>query len=239
MREHTQVNRYGGILARLARDKTGSTLAMMAAAMIPTIIIAGSAIDVTRMYVTKVRLQQACDAGVLAGRKFMADSNNPALDANADTQARKFFSSNFKLGWMGTTALDFTPVKTADNQVSGTATTTLPMTVMASFGQTQKTLSTTCEARFDVADADITFVLDTTGSMSCTPADNSSCSGSNVNFTHADGSPGFYSAEKAGSKIQATRDAVLAFYDTMVANADPSTHIRYGFVPYNAQVNVR
>ncbi|CAM3148977.1 Putative Flp pilus-assembly TadG-like N-terminal domain-containing protein [Sphingomonas antarctica] len=238
MREYPKVNRYSGVLGRLRRDKAGSTLAIMAAAMIPTIVLAGSAIDVTRMYVTKVRLQQACDAGVLAGRKFLADSNATTLDANAQTQAQKFFGNNFKPGWMGTTSVLFTPSKTADNQVSGIATATVPMTVMASFGQTQKTLSTTCEARFDVADADIMFVLDTTGSMSCTPADNSSCSGANVNYTRADGSAGFYSAEKSGSKMQATRDAVLAFYDTMVANADPSTHIRYGFVPYNAQVNV-
>jgi Flp pilus assembly protein TadG len=238
MRELPQVNRYSGVLARLARDKAGSTLAIMAAAMIPTIIIAGSAIDVTRMYVTKTRLQQACDAGVLAGRKFLADSNATTLDANAQTQAQKFFGNNFKKGWMGTTDVSFAPTKTADNQVAGTASATVPMTIMASFGQTQKVLTTTCEARFDVADADIMFVLDTTGSMSCTPADNSSCSTTSVAYTRADGTTGFYSPEKAGSKMQATRDAVLAFYDTMVANADPSTHIRYGFVPYNAQVNV-
>ena len=238
MPEHAQVNRYRGVLCRLARDKAGSTLAMMAAAMIPTIVIAGSAIDVTRMYVTKTRLQQACDAGVLAGRKFLADSAATTLDANAQTQAQRFFSNNFKAGWMGTTSVSFSPTKTADNQVAGAASATLPMTIMASFGQTQKVITTQCEARFDVADADIMFVLDTTGSMSCTPSDNSSCSTTSVNYTRADGSTGFYSPEKSGSKMQASRDAVLAFYDTMVANADPSTHIRYGFVPYNAQVNV-
>ena len=239
MREHPQVNRYSGVLGRLARDKTGSTLAMMAAAMIPTIVIAGSAIDVTRMYVTKTRLQQACDAGVLAGRKFLIDSNATTLDANSQTQAQRFFGNNFKAGWMGTTAVSFTPTKTGDKQVSGTASATLPMTIMASFGPTQKVITTQCEARFDVADADIMFVLDTTGSMSCTPADNSSCNTTAVSYTRtSDGSTGTYSPEKSGSKMQAARDAVLAFYDTMVANADPTTHIRYGFVPYNAQVNV-
>ncbi len=238
MRQNDQVNRYGGVLVRLAHDKAGSTLAMMAAAMIPTIILAGSAIDVTRMYVTKVRLQQACDAGALAGRKFLLDSNASTLDANAQAQAQKFFSNNFKTGWMGTTTVSFNPTKTADNQVAGSASATVPMTLMASFGQAQKAVTAVCEARFDVADADIMFVLDTTGSMSCTPSDNSSCSTASVNYTRADGSVGFYSPEKSGSKMQATRDAVLAFYDTMVGNADPSTHIRYGFVPYNAQVNV-
>lgn len=238
MRENSQVNRYHGVLARLARDQTGSTLAMMAAAMIPTIVIAGSAIDVTRMYVTKTRLQQACDAGVLAGRKFLADSAATTLDANAQEQAQKFFGNNFKAGWMGTTAVSFNPTKTGDNQVAGTASATVPMTIMASFGQTQKVVTTTCEARFDVADADIMFVLDTTGSMSCAPSAAATCAGAPTSYTRADGTTGYYDTEVAGSKIQVVRDAVLLFYDTMVANADPSTHIRYGFVPYASSVNV-
>ena len=213
---------------------------MMAAAMIPTMVIAGSAIDVTRMYVTKTRLQQACDAGVLAGRKFMADSAATTLDLNAQTQAQRFFGNNFKAGWMGTTAVSFNPSKTADNQVAGAASATLPMTIMASFGQTQKVITTTCEARFDIADADIMFVLDTTGSMSCTPADNASCNTAHVAYTRADGTTATTTASKtAGSKMRRCANRCCAFYEhRWSANADPSTHIRYGFVPYTAKVNV-
>ena len=61
-------------MSALARDVRGNTLAMMAAALIPMSALAGSAVDVARLYVVKVRLQQACDAGALAGRKFMADT---------------------------------------------------------------------------------------------------------------------------------------------------------------------
>lgn len=238
MPQRPQVNRYSGVLMRLAGDTAGTTLAMMAAAMIPTIVIAGSAIDVTRMYVTKTRLQQACDAGVLAGRKFLLDSAATTLDSNAQAQAQKFFGNNFKAGWMGTTAVSFSPTKTGDNQVAGTASATVPMTIMASFGQTQKVVTTTCEARFDLADADIMFVLDTTGSMSCVPSASATCSGASATYTRGDGTTGYYATEASGSKLQVVRDAVLLFYDTMVANADPSTHIRYGFVPYASSVNV-
>ena len=69
------IKRHGGtvrgfsILSALRKDVTGNTLAIMAAAMIPIIGFTGSAIDMGRLYVIKVRMQQACDAGVLAGRK--------------------------------------------------------------------------------------------------------------------------------------------------------------------------
>lgn len=231
-------HQFRGILTRLRGDIAGATAALMAAAMVPTVLIAGSAIDVTRMYVAKVRLQQACDAGALAGRKFLADSNATALDTNAETQAKKFFSSNFKAGWMGSTDVSFTPSKTTDKQVAGTASATVPMTIMATFGPESKTLTATCEARFDVADADIMFVLDITGSMSCIPSASATCQGAAMTYTRSDGSTGKYRAEATGSKIGELREAVMTFYDTMVANADPSTHIRYGFVPYSMNVNV-
>ena len=41
----------------------------------------------------------------------------------------------------------------------------------------------------------------------------------------------------SGSKISGLRTAVLNFYDTIAANVDPSTHVRYGFVTYTSTVN--
>ena len=55
-------------MRELARNTAGTTLALMAAFLIPLSALAGSAVDVSRSYLAKVRLQQACDAGVLAGR---------------------------------------------------------------------------------------------------------------------------------------------------------------------------
>ena len=77
---------------------------------------------------------------------------------------------------MGTPAytsatVPFTPTKTSDNQVAGTASVRVPTTVMKMFGMPARTMTVTCEARFDVADSDVMFVLDTTGSMACRPED--------------------------------------------------------------------
>ncbi|WP_174292027.1 TadE/TadG family type IV pilus assembly protein [Sphingomonas bacterium] len=268
----------GGFLTRLARHRGGNTLAIMAAALIPMIALTGSAVDTARLYVVKVRLQQACDAGALAGRKTMdttaSATTPPNLDANATTQARAFFANNFISGYMGTPAFTsttspypFTVSKTADYQVSATATTTVPMTLMKMlpFGMPAQTLTVTCQARYDVADTDIVFVLDTTGSMSCLPSqtdpqcDSYVSSAGTTAYTHPTdsslgaasgstgsandsvagypGSTGYYVPEQSGSRISAVRQAVVNFYNTVASNADPSTHIRYGFVTYSSTVN--
>jgi Flp pilus assembly protein TadG len=234
-----------GILRALVRDTKANVLAMMAIFLIPLSALTGSAVDVGRLYLVKVRLQQACDAGALAGRKFMEDSNNNKLDPTAETQAKTFFASNFPSGLLGTPAFastdknyPFTPTKTADNQVAGTASMAVPMTIMKMFGSPSQTITVSCEARFDVADSDIMFVLDTTGSMACAAADTSGCTQGTGTYARPDGTgTGYYTVEKSNSKLSGLRNAVMKFYDSLAANVDPSTHIRYGFVTYTSTVN--
>lgn len=248
-----------GFLSALARDVRGNTLAIMAMFLVPLAGLVGSAVDVSRLYVVKARLQQACDAGALAGRKFMVDPG-PTLDSNATTQAGLFFANNFKkdnpaagtLGFMNTSSVTFTPTRTADNQVAGTASASVPMTITKMFGTSAITLNVVCQARFDVADTDIMFVLDTTGSMACLPGGSDSCgtgTSTYVRTSASGGVPGYagttgvatnelYQNGVNVSRIEALRKAVLSFYDTFAANADPSTKVRYGFVTYSSSVNV-
>ena len=244
----------GGWLTRLRRDRSGNTLAMMAAAMIPLIGFSGSAVDMARLYVVKVRLQQACDAGVLAGRKTMTNTD-PAtpLDGDADTQARQFFKNNFRSGWFQNINYVFSPKKvvqgssTVANAVYADAQVDVPMALMSYFGVKPVQLKVSCQALYDMADADIMFVLDTTGSMSCYPTDPSNCATSPAPFNRADKSVGYRDPEKSPttyngqpmySKIESLRQAVMTFDTTMRANIDPSTHFRYGFVTYASSVNV-
>src|ERR1700761_862916 len=99
MLEKARVETRQGFMTRLRSDVSGNTIAIMAAALIPLAALAGSGVDTARLYVVKVRLQQACDAGVLAGRKFMTDGSGTTLDDTATAQANAFFSNNFKSGW--------------------------------------------------------------------------------------------------------------------------------------------
>ena len=73
--------------------------------------------------------------------------------------------------------------------------------------------------------------------MACSPSQPDSCGQPTVSYTRPDGTTSYKVAEANGSRISALRSAVLSFYDTVAANADPSTHIRYGFVPYTSTVN--
>ncbi len=234
-----------GLMSSLARDVRGNTLAMMAMFLIPLTGLVGSAVDMSRLYVVKTRLQQACDAGALAGRKGLIDSDSATLNAEAVAQAQAFFGNNFKKdttspaapGYFGSTKVSFTPTKTSDNQVAGTASATVPMTVSKIIGTSAVTINVTCEARYDVADTDVMFVLDTTGSMACLASQTSGCSPATKTYTRPDGTTGYYAQEVSGSKLSGVRTAVLNFYDTVAKTADPTTHIRYGFVTYTSTVN--
>lgn len=266
-------NWRGGVmqtLNRLAREQRGNVLALSALLIFVTVVLAGSSVDTARLYLVKARLQQACDSGVLAGRRFMVDSASTTLDSNASTQATNFFNNNFKAGWLQTSSVTFTPAKTANNRVSGTASAVVPMTLTRLFNilyqsgvvPGSQTINVTCEARYDLADTDIMFVLDTTGSMACLPSeDNATCSstvgsqGTSAYTRPADsalgagsgsvndsvagypGSFGYYVNERSGSRISALRTAVISFYNTMAANVQPGTNIRYGFVTYTSVVN--
>lgn len=227
--------RTASTMGKLRRDVRGNTLAMMAIALIPISAMIGSGIDTARLYVVKVRLQQACDAGVLAGRKAMLSSASTTLDTNAASQANASFNNNFKAGWMRTNTVSFTPSKTTDQQVSGVASANVPMSIMKMFSAPDVALNVTCEARYDVADTDMMFVLDTTGSMACTSG--GTCTGAVDTYTRSNGTTGYKSREASGSKISGLRTAVLNFYDTIAANIDPTTHVRYGFVTYSSTVN--
>lgn len=205
-----------GLISRLRSNTAGNTLMLVAGAIIPLTAMIGSGVDMGRAYLVKSRLQQACDAGVLAGRKYMTGNT---FDTTASERAGAFFRNNFPTGSFGTSNISFTPSRTDDGQVTATATARVPMAVMQIFGNSQIDLTVQCDARLEVANTDVMLVLDVTGSMADCP-DDSDC----------DSGP--------GSKIVALRSAVLSFYDTVNAATSANARFRVGFVPYSSAVNM-
>ena len=216
-----------GFLRRLGRDVRGNTLAIMAAALIPLAGLVGGGVDMSRLYITKTRLQHACDAGALAGRKAMGggiwtQSNNAPRAA-----AERFFDANFQTGAYGSTTLtrNFTE---SNGKVTGTVSAVVPMTLTRVIGRTTETLNVTCDAAMSLPNTDIMFVLDVTGSM-----------GSKAVSTDS------------RTKIQALRGAVKCFYESVAQRNTSETcnigaptggvtavQVRFGFVPYSVNVNV-
>lgn len=221
-------------LSRLGRDVRGNTLALAAAAMVPLAGMIGGGVDMSRLYLVKARLQRACDAGALAGRKAMATG---AWNTNSDTRAQQLFSVNFLAGAYGTGTLT-KAFSESNGMVSGHASVEVPMTIMRMFGVTQKTLTVDCSARMEIPHTDVMFVLDVTGSMNCVAGDAGCTNNGNV--------------PAEGAKITGLKSAVKCFYEALlkvntpeVCGDDPtatsytqSAQIRIGFVPYSVNVNV-
>ena len=225
-----------GLLARLRRDRRGNTLAIMAISMIPIAGMLGSALDLSRSYLVRTRLQQACDAGVLAARRSMDGNTITTADRS---RAAEFFDGNWKDGTLGTVNTAFSITNgTPANIIAGTATTDMPMTLMKMFGFGAATLEVKCEARMDLTNTDVVFVLDVTGSMACLPSDSASTCSSYAGANTTGTGENRAVTEKANSRIAGLRTAVLDFYDTLAEAQTPGTRVRYSFVPYSSTVNV-
>jgi Flp pilus assembly protein TadG len=209
-----------GFLGRLARDTRGNTLAIIGAALVPLAGMIGSGVDMSRAYMARTRLQSACDAGALAGRRVM---QNDTLTTSVTTEANRFFNFNFPQGLYSTAAFTPTVTRPSTGTVRMTASTTIPTSIMRIFGFTTLPLNVTCDASLNFVNTDIMLVLDTTGSMDNDVNDAS---------TTID----------ANRKITALRDAVMAMYDALAPTQTQleaaGMRLRYGVVPYSSSVNV-
>jgi hypothetical protein len=218
-RSPPQAERATGLLSRLAGDRRGNTLAMMAAALIPLTGMIGSGLDMARAYMTKAKLQTACDASALAARRFMAGNTltQPAID-----EGRRFFNFNFPPGTMQSTPVNLVIQSNSSDLsvVEVRASTTVPTTVMALFGVRSLNLSVACSADQDYVNNDIMVVLDVTGSMNCTAGTN--CA--------------YAATEQANSRLSRVRNATASLYRALQGATGVRT--RYGFMPYSMTVNV-
>ena len=207
-------HRTSGFLARLAEDRRGTTIAMMCVALIPLLCVIGSGLDMARAYTVKARMQQACDAASLAGRRAMtSDTINQAVTG----EATKFFNFDFPQGMFQTAAFNPVISRPRAGTVTVTASSTVPTTIMKIFGYRVLPVSVTCDASQDFENIDIALVLDNTGSMDDTMSD-------------------------GNKKIQALRDAVMALYNQLKPVQDQleanGYRVRYSIVPYSSTVNV-
>lgn len=204
---------YFGFLARIAKNQAGNVMPLMAAAVFPMAAMVGGAVDLSRIYMTRTRLQNACDAGALAARRSMSGQTPTTADIN---EGKKFFNFNFPQGAFGVEDLenDYTQGATAGT-VSGTASAVVPASVMKIFGQDEFDVSVNCSSTLNIPNTDVVFVLDTSGSMAQTISGDTQ------------------------SKIAALRQAVKDFFVELgPGEASGPGRIRYGFVPYSSGVNV-
>jgi Putative Flp pilus-assembly TadE/G-like len=214
-----KIRKKGRFLSRLRASQSGNASMIIAGAIVPLIAMIGGGFDMGRLYASRTRLQHACDAAVLAGRKAMVGNTFSA--ANKST-AERFFKYNFPDGKYGTRfptqdvsgAIPGVAFSVVDGQLEANAEALVPMTLMAMFGANERPISADCKAELNLPNSDIMFVLDTTGSM----------------YKKNPGDP--------ETRIATLRSAVETFH-TAITNANAAgAQIRYGFVPYSSSVNV-
>lgn len=207
----TWISRLRQGAKRLLRDQRGNAFMLTAAALVPVIGIVGSAVDIGRAYMTQLRLQQACDSGVLAGRRAMAGATYS--DA-AKAEANKMFNFNFPEDKYGSTGISFSSQAAGASDVTGSASAILPTALMYIFGKDDFRLSANCTAKLEISNVDVMMVLDVTGSMA-----------------RANGSD-------TVTKIEGLRTASIDFFDTLTTADVGDGQLRFGVVPYSSSVNV-
>ncbi len=208
------------LFQRLLRDDAGNAMGLILLTMLLLISMVGSGTDMARAYMARSSLQNACDAGVLAGRKALTKAT--AYGDAEKAKANKMFNFNFNALETNTKSHSFVSQADDKGSVIGSATAIMPTTIMGLAGVKSIPLTVTCSAELQMASADVMFVLDVTGSMACNPSGNNCSSGSD-------------------SKIVGLRNAVSSFYKTVAAAVvDPTqSRIRFGFVPYSQTVNLK
>lgn len=236
--------REGGFLKALLSDASANTLAIGAAAMVPLVAMVGGGIDASRYYMAQSRLQAACDAGALAGRRAMETTNYTASqtdnpnDPSPQDISNRFFDENYPDGTFGMASLQRSYSADSEGLVTGTASGDMPTTLMGMFGYNDVGLTVTCSADINIANTDIMFVLDVTGSMQCTSEmDNDTCL-PNVQWSNVQDASGNDVLPASDSRLADLQSAAKDFYDTIAGSTSSQAQVRYGFVPYSSTVNV-
>lgn len=203
-------------LRELLADQTGSTYAMMAAAMIPMLGFAGIGIDVSRTYMAQSRLQSAVDAAVLAAVRAEQFRPGTGTTPGAVTVStvNSYIAANMPAEFAGSTRQ--TPVMTINRTVEELSITltvegTVPTSIMRVFGF--ETLPIRAQAigvagRTLPRAVEAMMVLDVTGSM-----------------------------EGNGGMV-ALKDSINAFLDIVYGSGQTRSNFAIGMMPYNVVVNV-
>jgi hypothetical protein len=225
---------YTGFMSRLARNQNGNILAMTAAAVIPMMGLVGGALDGARIYTVKSRLQAACDAGALAGRRVMGSGRWIDNNGRPNDIAVKTFDLNFAQNFFGSE----NRIRTfgeSDGTVTGSASADVPMTLMRIFGIPTKTVSVSCEGQMRIPNTDVMFVLDNSGSM------DQVISGDTTGLKKMAGLQRaircFYEA-LARENIDAVSPADCGTTSDPAGDLSTQVQLRFGFVNYDNMVNV-
>ena len=152
---------------RPARQARGQVLIVVALSLVVLIGAVGLAIDSGLGFIVRAKLNAAVDsASIAAARAVTQGVGQDAQRASAQAAAQKFFTANFPSGYLGAIPTFNNPTITFNGgmvTVDAAATATVPVTLMRVLGFNLLTVSASAETIRK--DLDLSFVMDTSGSM--------------------------------------------------------------------------
>jgi len=143
------------VLDRFLRDRTGNFAMMTGMVLMPLLLGAGLALDVSHISRKRNELQQAVDAAVLA----IAREGDKISQDRAREIARQFLAANYD------TAITGYQVNRSGTKVTLVANSKSDLAFGALFGKDDWPMSIAASADVAYASYEIGLVLDTTGSM--------------------------------------------------------------------------
>ena len=134
---------HDGVLQQLRQSEAGNVFPLTAAAIFVLAGLVGGGVDASRAYLVENKLQNACDAGVLAGRKNV---RGEGFNAEAVAAAKSYFNVNMT----GISDIDipaFVPTSSDNgNTIEAVVSTKVDTTLMRVFGIDNIPIKVSCTA---------------------------------------------------------------------------------------------
>ncbi len=154
----TMISRVVSRLRAFANARQGNIAMIYALTLIPIIAATGSAIDLSRGMVVKMRLGESLDAAALAVGGTLG-----LTQAQMQAKAQQYFNANYPSTDIG--QVSNLSVTMSGQVVTVTATATVQTSFMGLFGINSLTVNSTAEVTKDSHGLEVALVLDNTGSM--------------------------------------------------------------------------
>ncbi len=206
------------LVRRFLSDRSGGVAMIVGMSIFVLAGALGVAVDSTRGYAAKSKLQDAVDAAALAGAKAYSQGLTAGEDdtpkAFASTEARMFFDANYASDYMGGVIADFdAKIDEASESIVVKAEATIPTSFMQIFGFDEVTVSSEAQVIAAQTGLELALIVDVTGSM---------------NQTDSNGDV----------KIDSLQTAGLKLLKTLYGEKASLPGVYLSLVPYRAAVNV-
>ena len=156
---HRKIN-TSPLYRRFISDRRGVTAILFAILLIPLLAMIGGAIDFSRAFIVKTRLQSSLDAAILATAAAAG-----LTDAERIAYGESIFQANYPASKLGTVAQAVITI-TADGRVTGSVSADLSTTFLNVIGIGNLTINSTNEAKIaSLINGEIVLDLDYSVSM--------------------------------------------------------------------------